>query len=111
MDSKNKKPNSVREEDKEIGVSGYSFENAKVIQWEDYEQELARCCSLASALEEAKQKKLQLQEKLNSLIQVIFLFFKDPFLVILVTTVCKWADDFFFWKLRLSIAMERESFL
>lgn len=79
MDSKKKKPNSIREEDKEIGVSDFSFENAKVIQWEDYEQELARLCSLASALEEAKQKKLQLQEKLNPLIQVILIFLKNSF--------------------------------
>lgn len=70
MDSKKKKPNSIGEEDIEIGVSGCSFENAKVIQWEDYEQELARFCSLTSALEEAEQKKLQLQDKLKSLIQL-----------------------------------------
>lgn len=47
---------------------------AKVIEWEDYEQELARLCSLTSALEEAKSKKLLLEEKLQSLIQVRFLF-------------------------------------
>lgn len=43
---------------------------AKVIEWEDYEQELARLCSLTSALEEAKSKKSVLEEKLQSLIQV-----------------------------------------
>ncbi|KAL6535055.1 hypothetical protein OROMI_026429 [Orobanche minor] len=40
-----------------------------VIEWEDYEQELARLCSLTSALEEAKRKKIFLEEKLGSLIQ------------------------------------------
>ncbi|KAL8491294.1 hypothetical protein ACS0TY_023068 [Phlomoides rotata] len=42
----------------------------KVIEWEDYEQELARLCSLTSALEEAKSKKLMLEEKLQSSIQI-----------------------------------------
>lgn len=42
----------------------------KVIEWEDYEQELARLCSLTSAREEAKYKKLVLEEKLQSLIQI-----------------------------------------
>lgn len=51
--------------------------NAKlVIQWEDYEQELARLCSLTSALNEAKKKKQLVQQKLQSLIQVnYFLLF------------------------------------
>ncbi|KAJ8530751.1 hypothetical protein K7X08_023632 [Anisodus acutangulus] len=44
--------------------------NVKIIQWEDYEQELARLCSLTSALNEAKQKKQLVQQKLQSLIQV-----------------------------------------
>ncbi|KAL1561599.1 UV radiation resistance-associated gene protein-like [Salvia divinorum] len=43
---------------------------AKVIEWEDYEQELARLCSLTSALEEAKSKKSVLEEKLQSWIQI-----------------------------------------
>ncbi|KAH6768365.1 UV radiation resistance-associated protein [Perilla frutescens var. frutescens] len=43
---------------------------AKVIEWEDYEQELARLCSLTSALEEANSKKLQLEENLQSSIQI-----------------------------------------
>ncbi|KAG6393044.1 hypothetical protein SASPL_147274 [Salvia splendens] len=43
---------------------------AKVIEWEDYEQELARLCSLTSALEEAKAMKLVLEEKLQSSIQI-----------------------------------------
>ncbi|XP_042027238.1 uncharacterized protein LOC121774425 [Salvia splendens] len=43
---------------------------AKVIEWEDYEQELARLCSLTSALEEAKTNKLGLEEKLQSSIQI-----------------------------------------
>lgn len=47
-----------------------SSENVKVIEWEDFEQELARLWSLSSALKEAKEKKDSLQEKLNSLLQV-----------------------------------------
>ncbi|KAL0287541.1 UNVERIFIED_CONTAM: hypothetical protein Scaly_2760800 [Sesamum calycinum] len=49
---------------------GAQEDRAKVIEWEDYEQELARLCSLTSALEEAKKKKLLLEEKLQSLIQI-----------------------------------------
>ncbi|KAK2975205.1 hypothetical protein RJ640_022097 [Escallonia rubra] len=45
-------------------------EDVKVVQWEDFEQELARLLSLSSALNEAKEKKALLQEKLHSLIQV-----------------------------------------
>ncbi|KAL0551397.1 hypothetical protein IC582_010483 [Cucumis melo] len=45
-------------------------ENAKVIEWEDFEQELARLWSLSSALQEAKQQKESLKQKLDSLIQI-----------------------------------------
>lgn len=45
-------------------------ENVKVIEWEDLQQELARLCSLSSALEDAEEKKSSLKEKLSSLIQV-----------------------------------------
>lgn len=45
-------------------------EKLKVIEWEDYEQEVARLWSLSSALREAKEKKQALEEKLQSLIQV-----------------------------------------
>ncbi|XP_022138809.1 UV radiation resistance-associated gene protein [Momordica charantia] len=45
-------------------------ENAKVVEWEDFEQELARLWSLSSALEEAKHQKETLKQKLDSLIQV-----------------------------------------
>lgn len=41
----------------------------KVVQWEDFEQELARLVSLSSALNEAKQKKLLIQQKLDNFIQ------------------------------------------
>ncbi|KAK8485563.1 hypothetical protein V6N13_064973 [Hibiscus sabdariffa] len=44
--------------------------NMQVIQWEDFENELARLWSLTSALKEANEKKQSLQEKLQSLIQV-----------------------------------------
>ncbi|XP_027167116.1 UV radiation resistance-associated gene protein isoform X3 [Coffea eugenioides] len=71
MDSKKKMLNSVaegeKEKDKEVKIDEG---NAKLIEWEDYQQELARFCSLTSALNEAKQKKLVLQQKLQSLIQV-----------------------------------------
>lgn len=46
-------------------------ENAKVVEWEDFEQELARLWSLSSALEEAKHQKETLKQKLDSLIQVL----------------------------------------
>ena len=42
----------------------------KVIQWEDFEQELARLCSLTSAVGEAKKKRKLLQEKLQKNINV-----------------------------------------
>ncbi|KAH9680578.1 LEA 2 domain-containing protein [Citrus sinensis] len=45
-------------------------ENVKVIEWEDYDQELARLWSLSSALSQADDKKQTLQQKLQSLIQV-----------------------------------------
>ena len=47
-------------------------ENVKVIEWEEFEQELARLWSLSSALSEAKERKQSLQKKLESLIQVGF---------------------------------------
>ncbi|KAK6914295.1 UV radiation resistance protein/autophagy-related protein 14 [Dillenia turbinata] len=45
-------------------------QNLRVIQWEDYEHELATLVSLSSALQEAKEKKQSLQHKLESHIQV-----------------------------------------
>ncbi|PON92539.1 UV radiation resistance-associated protein [Trema orientale] len=45
-------------------------ENAKVIEWEEFQQELARLWSLSSALAEAKDKKHSLHQKLQPLIQV-----------------------------------------
>ncbi|XP_010246288.1 PREDICTED: UV radiation resistance-associated gene protein-like isoform X3 [Nelumbo nucifera] len=45
--------------------------NLKIIQWEDFEQELARLWSLSSALIKAKENKNSLQQKLESLIQVV----------------------------------------
>lgn len=45
-------------------------EDVRVIQWEDFEQELARLWSLSSALNEANRNKILLQEKLQSHIQV-----------------------------------------
>ncbi|KAM3756370.1 hypothetical protein ACB098_02G106600 [Castanea mollissima] len=42
----------------------------KVIEWEEFEQELARLWSLSSALKQANQNKLSLHRKLHSLIQI-----------------------------------------
>lgn len=47
-------------------------EKVKVIEWEDFGQELARLWSLSTALQQAKDKKIGLQDKLNFLIQVLF---------------------------------------
>lgn len=45
-------------------------EGIRVIEWEDFEQEVARLWSLSSALKEAQERKQILQEKLQPLIQV-----------------------------------------
>ncbi|KAJ6683658.1 hypothetical protein OIU85_007355 [Salix viminalis] len=45
-------------------------EKAEIIEWEDYEHEVARLWSLSSALNESKQKKQNFEQKLRSLIQV-----------------------------------------
>lgn len=61
-------------ESKKVASSGEiqnkKDKNLKIIQWEDYEQELVRLCSLTSALNEAKEKKELVQQKLQSFIQV-----------------------------------------
>lgn len=57
-------------------------ENVKVIEWEEFEQELARLWSLSSALSEAKERKRSLQQKLESLIQVGFLVDAESMLLI-----------------------------
>ncbi|CAA2965415.1 UV radiation resistance-associated gene [Olea europaea subsp. europaea] len=62
-----KKPTVNVQEEKQ---KGQEDQEPKVIEWEDYEQELARLCSLTSALEEAKRKKNNLEQKLHSLTQV-----------------------------------------
>ncbi|GMP55570.1 hypothetical protein CsSME_00020343 [Camellia sinensis var. sinensis] len=61
--AKNKALVAAENQDKDI---------VKVVQWEDFEQELARLMSLSSALNEAKEKKLLLQQQLDSHIQVGF---------------------------------------
>ncbi|KAK4264182.1 hypothetical protein QN277_025391 [Acacia crassicarpa] len=45
-------------------------DNAKVIEWEDFEHDLARLVSLSSALNEAKEKKRSLHQQLEHFIQV-----------------------------------------
>lgn len=63
-------------------IQNQKDKDLKIIQWEDYEQELARLCSLTSALSEAKQKKELVQQKLESFIQVNFwAFFFSKFLL------------------------------
>ncbi|GMI64330.1 VACUOLAR SORTING RECEPTOR 38, Unflattened and Small Leaves 1 [Hibiscus trionum] len=47
-----------------------AHDNVQVIEWEDFESEVARLWSLISALKEANEKKQSLEEKLQSLIQV-----------------------------------------
>jgi hypothetical protein len=49
-----------------------SNSDVKVIEWEEFEQELARFWSLSAALKQANQKKLSLQQSLHALIQVPF---------------------------------------
>ncbi|XP_026412480.1 UV radiation resistance-associated gene protein-like isoform X2 [Papaver somniferum] len=56
------------ESEKKVLVS--SNGDVKVIEWGDFEQELARLWSLSSALKKSKEKKDLLQQKLESLIQV-----------------------------------------
>nr|XP_008382104.1 UV radiation resistance-associated gene protein-like isoform X2 [Malus domestica] len=45
-------------------------ENVKVIEWEEFEQEIVRLWSLSSALSEAQEKKQSIQRNLESLIEV-----------------------------------------
>ncbi|KAI3980293.1 hypothetical protein MKX01_001364 [Papaver californicum] len=56
------------ESEKKVSVS--SNGDVKVIEWEDFEQELARLWSLSSAFKKSKKKKDLLQQKLESLMQV-----------------------------------------
>lgn len=46
--------------------------DVKKIKWEDFDNELTRILSLSSALEEATERKRNLQQKLEPLIQVFF---------------------------------------
>lgn len=45
-------------------------DDVRVVEWEDFEQELVRFVSLSSAIREAEEKKLGLQRKLETLIQL-----------------------------------------
>ncbi|CAM8898578.1 unnamed protein product [Rhodiola kirilowii] len=51
-------------------ASATAAEDVNVIQWEDFEHELVRFCSLQSALAEAEERKRVLEEKLEAHIQV-----------------------------------------
>lgn len=77
-------------------------ENVKVIEWEEFEQELARLWSLSSALSEAKERKQSLQQKLESLIQVGFLVDAQTFSLLLILMKIFFpfllADEMLFWK-------------
>lgn len=44
-------------------------DDVRLIDWEDFEHDLVRLSSLSSALNQAKEKKRNLQHKLESLIQ------------------------------------------
>lgn len=46
-----------------------SCDNPKIIDWEELQQELARLCSLSSALEKAKERKDFLSQQLKSVIE------------------------------------------
>lgn len=59
----------------ELRSSTTNDPNLKIIQWEDYEQELVRLLSLSSALQQAQEKKLTLQHRLETLSQVSSLIF------------------------------------
>lgn len=65
----------------------------KVIQWEDFEQELATLSSLSSALQQAQLQKLAIQRQLQTLIQVSGLFnfriFYQQFRVVTVLESCR----------------------
>lgn len=56
------KPNHNSNEDPSL--------NLNVIPWEDFQQELVRLVSLSSALQQAQHKKLSLEHRLQSLIEV-----------------------------------------
>ncbi|KAK1291985.1 hypothetical protein QJS10_CPB17g01626 [Acorus calamus] len=58
-----------RSSDHAIDGGDESSSVAKVIEWEDLEQELARLCSLSSALAKVKERKDSLSERLQSFIQ------------------------------------------
>ena len=59
----------MKSKDKAVAAENQQ-EIVKVVQWEEFEHELARLVSLSSALNEAKEKKALLQRKLDSHIQV-----------------------------------------
>lgn len=50
-------------------------EAPKVVEWEDMEQEIARLWSLSSALRMDNERKEVLSQRLDSIIQVLFLLF------------------------------------
>lgn len=59
----------------ELRSSTTNDPNLKIIQWEDYEQELVRLLSLSSALQQAQEKNLALRHRLETLSQVSSLIF------------------------------------
>ncbi|KNA15725.1 hypothetical protein SOVF_095620 [Spinacia oleracea] len=54
----------------DLGSLSSKDPHLKVIQWEDFEQELATLSSLSSALQQAQLQKLAIQRQLQTLIQV-----------------------------------------
>uniref|UniRef100_A0A7N1A429 UV radiation resistance-associated gene protein n=2 Tax=Kalanchoe fedtschenkoi TaxID=63787 RepID=A0A7N1A429_KALFE len=61
---------SDRRIDAKSKAADAAAENVNVIQWEDFEHEVVRFCSLKSALAEAEERKRLLKDKLEALIQV-----------------------------------------
>lgn len=75
MASSSLSSSSSSEMDVIASTSSSSMENVKIIEWEEFEQELMRLWSLTSATNTAKERKLSLSNKLESLLQVNFLLF------------------------------------
>eukprot|EP00268_Persea_americana_P010270 TRINITY_DN14165_c0_g1_i3.p1 TRINITY_DN14165_c0_g1~~TRINITY_DN14165_c0_g1_i3.p1 ORF type:complete len:220 (-),score=46.55 TRINITY_DN14165_c0_g1_i3:1148-1807(-) len=70
MASSSLSSSSSSEMDVIASTSSSSMENVKIIEWEEFEQELMRLWSLTSATNTAKERKLSLSNKLESLLQV-----------------------------------------
>lgn len=61
------------EDDSFPGEEIIGCENPKIVDWEEMQQELARLCSLSSALTKGNERKESLSTQLQSVIEVGFL--------------------------------------